>query len=111
MTDKTTPPDWALREGAKRADLHFVTDERMRWAYETNPAYRALCDMIAKHERPPIDRKLICAREACARSHDALWKGAAKSYREGLNDDIAPVQEAVRAIELWEEGYGKENQT
>ena len=107
MTDKTTPPDWALREGAKRADLHFVTDERMHWAYETNPAYSALCDMIAKHEQPPIDRKLICAREAALQHMPHHhWVISAGEW-----DNSEEIFLSVRAIELWEEGYGKENQS
>jgi len=54
-------------------------------------AITALCDMIAKHEKPPVDRKLLCAQEAW-RLHD---------------EDLDSVTISVRAIELWEEGFGK----
>jgi hypothetical protein len=49
--------------------------------------------MILKHEQPPVDRKLLCAREA-----DRL-------YLYGTLNEVEDV--AVRAIELWEEGFGK----
>lgn len=54
----------------------------------------ALCDMIAKHEKPPVDRKLLCARETVRNA--------------GFVIDHADIESiAVRAIELWEEGFGK----
>lgn len=98
MTDKTTPPAWALRRASERVNLLFTTDERMYWTYDVNPTFRALCDMIAKHEQPPVDRKLLCAREAT---------------KDWPYDDTYGEEETacVRAIELWEEGYGKENQS
>ena len=89
MTD--TPPDWVLIEAAKR----FGWDRgrplsALQKDYEVSTPLRALCDMIFKHEQPPVDRKLLCAREAC-------------SERLGIT-----VEEiAVRAIELFEEGFGK----
>jgi hypothetical protein len=56
--------------------------------------------MIQKYEKPPVDRKLLCAREAftfwC--SPDAL---------DGSYDSSAEVCCSIRAIELWEEGFGK----
>lgn len=51
----------------------------------------ALCNMIQKHEKPPVDRKVLCAQEAW-RLHD---------------EDLDSVTICVRAIELWEEGFGK----
>ena len=90
MTD--TPPDWVLIEAAKRCD--WVTDKTSNYreyVYRDNPAYRALCDMIQKYEQPPVDRKLLCAREAW-RLHD---------------EELDSVTISVRAIELWEEGFGK----
>ena len=92
MTD--TPEDWVLIEAAKRGDwCKGLSAFHLRNLYR-NPAakgYRALCDMIAKHEQPPVDRKLLCAREASKR---------------GLFGE-SPVDPCLRAIELWEEGFGK----
>lgn len=85
MTD--TPPDWVLIEAAKRCGWAYGTADN----YHDNPVYAALCDMIAKHEQPPVDRKLLCAREASKR---------------GLFGE-SPVDPCLRAIELWEEGFGK----
>jgi hypothetical protein len=94
MTDQQTPPDWVLIEAAKRCfregeDIVSLQD-RYDYLYE----YRALCDMIQKHEQPPVDRKLLCAREA-----DRL-------YLAGTLNEVEDV--AIRAIELWESGLGNE---
>jgi hypothetical protein len=87
MTD--TPEDWVLIEAAKRSDLRLdVKGIRNIYPDRFSPAFVALCDMIAKHEQKPVDRKLLCAREA---------------LHEGRTiEDVA-----IRAIELWEEGFGK----
>jgi hypothetical protein len=92
MTD--TLPDWVLIEAAKRAGFH-LTPAQFRAgliAKAARPYLLALCDMILKHEKPPMDRKLLCAREA-ERKLDGRYRTAEMI--------------AVRAIELWEEGFGK----
>ena len=91
MTD-TPMPDWVLREAAKRFAWCDTAPSRLRKHYQADNynGYTALCDMILKHEQPQVDRKLLCAREAC-------------SERLGIT-----VEEiAVRAIELYESGFGK----
>ena len=50
--------------------------------------------MILKHEQPPVDRKLLCAREA-----NRLW--------ENSDEDFSVEDACVHAINLWEEGFGK----
>ena len=87
-----TPPDWVLIEAAKRSDWSEKRRNLLQMfaAYEACATYRALCDLIQKYEQPPVDRKLLCAREA--------WR---------LRDeDLDSVTIAVRAIELYEEGFG-----
>jgi hypothetical protein len=94
MTD--TPEDWVLIEAAKRGRWHSgYTLEVLREAYQgfCNPMFHALCDMIAKHEQKPVDRKLLCAREA--------------GWPFGFGKDSIAVDACIRAIELWEEGFGK----
>ena len=94
MTNQQTPPDWVLIEAAKRSG--WVTDRTSNYreyVYRGNPAYRALCDMIERYEQPPVDRKLLCAREAL---------GVVEGRDGRTVTDIA-----VRAIELWESGYGE----
>jgi hypothetical protein len=92
MTDKQTPPDWVLIEAAKRSEF-LPSAEFRRKNYEELPMFRALCDMIERYEQPPADRKLLCAREA-----DREWSeaGCTAHWETAL----------VRAIELWESGYG-----
>jgi len=55
---------------------------------------KAPCDMIAKYEKKPVDRKLLCAEQAIAE-----WVQT--------TDDIGQEWIGVRAIELYEEGFGK----
>jgi hypothetical protein len=89
-----TPPDWVLIEAAKRSNWGDGDDiPYLQSRYGFHHEYRALCDMIQKHEQPPVDRKVLCAREA-----DRL-------YLAGALNEVEDV--AVRAIELWEEGFGK----
>lgn len=92
MTDTPILPDWVLIEAAKRgAFIGDVSD--LQHSYESIKVYRALCDMILKYEQPPVNRKLLCAREAMAGS---------LVYEPRHIENIA-----VRAIELYLEGFGK----
>jgi Cdc6-like AAA superfamily ATPase len=49
--------------------------------------------MIERHEQPPVDRKLLCARKAASEHGYDEWDEAVDACR--------------RAIELWEEEFGK----
>ena len=91
-----TPPDWVLIEGAKRCGFIPSTEFRCK-DYASNSPFRALCDMILKYEQPPVDRKLLCAREAVtsANMNELDW------------GEITASAACLRAIELWEEGYGE----
>jgi hypothetical protein len=95
MTD--TPEDWVLLVAADRGGLPWVDHsiEELREEYKdgADGLYRALCDMIAKHEQKPVDRKLLCAREAMREWFD--------------NDEDGHEWLGLRAIELWESGFGK----
>ena len=90
MTD--TPEDWVLIEAAKKCGWDVFLDS-LRIRYNDSTPYRALCDMIAKHEQKPVDRKLLCAREAAA--------------EHGYYAEDWAEKACIRAIELWEEGFGK----
>lgn len=96
MTQET-PKDWVLLEAGKRVDANL----EMQWLrdnYRLSPVFTALCDMIAKYEKEPVDPKLECAREAFAE----LDANKAYQYLDGSRDDYTDVQAAIRAIELWE---------
>lgn len=93
MTDTPILPDWVLLEAAKRCGWGYkLTIAYLQSCYGNTKFYRALCDMILKHEQPPVDRKLLCASEA---------------HRRWVEDSSSMQDFAVRAIELWEEGFGK----
>jgi hypothetical protein len=93
----TTPPDWVLLEAAKRCgwtpDLTWLRADYRA----VNGSFRALCDMIERYEQPPVDRKVLCAVQAI--SHGSPTLAEAATERE--------INHCVRAIELWEEGFGK----
>ncbi len=105
MTD--TPPDWVLAEAAKRCEAPAESDDHWLTLYQMRGSFRALCDMIQKYEQPPVDRKLLCAREAMARNTRVLWHKT-DTYRSGKMDDGPAIADCVRAIELWESGYGRD---
>ena len=99
MTDKQTPPDWVLIEAAKRSGWQVLDGDLCvpRYWLNNNGAFRALCYMIERYEQPLPDRKLLCAREAITQSHD-----------ENFRSNICQWEWiALRAIELYEEGFGK----
>ena len=100
MTDKQTQPDWVLRRAAELCGVTWLDEldyDFLRKRYDNECEYRALCDMIERYEQPPPDRKLLCAREAITQSHD-----------ENFRSNICQWEWiAIRAIELWEEGFGK----
>ena len=97
MTD--TPPDWKLLELANLGGRRWIVlgIPQLQAQYingDRDDIFRTLRDMIFKHEQPPVDRKLLCAREAysiVSSKNPADWM-----------EEIA-----IRAIELWEEGFGK----
>ena len=92
MTEETLP-DWVLLEAAKLSGRSHCSIETVRDRWHIDKTFRALCDMVQKYEKPPVDRKVLCAREAWDQCFDA---------RERRVERIA-----LRAIELWEEGFGK----
>jgi hypothetical protein len=108
MTIETPPDDWVLLEAAERANIGEEPIEYLRKIYPRAGSFRALCDMIAKHEKPPVDRKLLCAREAMAENAEtgvaSEWGG---KFRSGNYDVTYHITVPLRAIELWEEGFGK----
>jgi hypothetical protein len=97
-----TPPDWVLLEAAKRTNTNLSVD-RLRASYHRLNSFTALCDMIQKHEKPPADRKLLCAREAEAGM--ILYGNLSYTEITENRENIARV--CIRAIELYEEGFGK----
>ena len=103
MTTKT-PPDWVLLEAAKRSNANTnLSLEYWRDMYRTDGVFTALCDMIAKHEKKPVDRKALCAREAEA----GMILYGNLSYTEITENRETIARACIRAIELWEEGFGK----
>jgi hypothetical protein len=102
MTD--TPEDWVLLLAADRGGLPWVDHsiEELREEYKdgADGLYRALCDMIAKHEQKPVDRKLLCAQAAVTGALIEL--DASRFPKKECMWDCC-----VRAITLWEEGFGE----
>ncbi len=104
-TETQTPEDWVLLEAAKLSGRSHCSIETVRDRWYVDKTFRALCDMIAKHEKPPVDRKVLCAREAAARSTAVL--SSVDQFRKGEFDKWGAVKNSVLAIKLYEEGFGK----
>jgi len=92
MTTKTPPDDWVLLEAARLSDTWCRSIEWLRNLHSVSGSFRALCAMIQKYEKPPLDRKVLCAQEAMK-----SWVGGG----------AGPETICIRAIELYEEGFGK----
>jgi hypothetical protein len=105
MTIETPPDDWVLLEAAERANIGEEPIEYLRKIYPRAGSFRALCDMIQKYEKPPADRKLLCAREAAAQLYSGEREEA--EFMRGHRDEYDQVWCGKRAIELYEEGFGK----
>ena len=88
-------PDWVLKLAADKAgwEVFDLFTLRNKYVASGGGTYRALCDMIERYEQPPVDRKLLCAREAATEY----------GYDQG---DLAE-NACIRAIELWEEEFGE----
>lgn len=114
----TDIPDWVLLEAAKRGGWPYDATAsdgglaELRMDYDSTPrnafvgSFAALCDMIAKYEKQPADRKLLIAWQAAVESAEPEYQSDADMRRAWLNgeyDDDHEVRSAVRAIELWEE--------
>ena len=94
----TMPEDWVLLEAAERANIGDETVEYLRKIYPRAGSFRALCDMIQKYEKKPVDRKVLCAQEA-VRLHNERHV-----FSHGLH---TPEEVCIRAIELYEGDFGK----
>ncbi len=105
MTDKQTPPDWVLIEAAKRCGQSEWHIDSLRDYYPTHRTIRALCDMIERYEQPPVDRKVLCAREAMAQA--CALPESEGAYRRGTWDHAGALKQCIRAIELYESDFGK----
>lgn len=88
------PPDWVLLEAGKRCKKSEDI-VGLRAKYQITDTFRALCDALLEPAiQLPVDRKLLCAREAMMGCLVPMSDESAESA-------------IVRAIELWESGYGK----
>ena len=97
MITETPPEDWVLVEAAKLSGYNAALCEPKWLRYQWNMlgrSFHALCDMIQKHEKPPVDRKVLCAQEALREWEVMGYEG--EEYKIG-----------VRTIKLYEEGFGK----
>ena len=101
MTTETPPDDWVLREAGKCSGWATKSIKVLRYRHTGDSVFRALCDMIAKHEKPPVDRKVLCAREATK-----YFESKRPTMAGYVAFDLLEPY-VVHAIELWEEGFGK----
>jgi len=86
-----TPPDWVLIEAAKRSGWDWATPSITIETYKENGPFRALCDMIAKHEQPPVDPDV----EAVKRILEAYWPKMARHGTRYLEGHFLDLDRAV----------------
>ena len=82
-------PDWVLLEAARRASFSklYAVDE-LRLLAKGDGSFPALCDMIAKHERPPVDE----ATEMLAQIYETIGlPESAKSLRAGGRNHLKAI--------------------
>jgi len=105
-TPDNPPADWVLIEAAKRSvwdNLH-IEDLRRSHRAEHHGPFRALCDMIAKHEPNPmtIEAREIAADARCPgyeRISETLRDSVAVKIANGEWDDHMLMRAALKGIE------------
>jgi len=80
------------------------------WAWIAGSTYYVPHEAVgvvreAVGEETGVDRKLLCAREAAAQLYSGEREEA--EFMRGHRDEYDQVWCGKRAIELWEEGFGK----
>ena len=100
MIAEQTQPDWVLLEAAKRSGWGHWKLSLVRIQLPNDETFGALCDMIQKYEQQPVDRKLVCAREASAQLDD---NGELHFWRSGEGDHALDC--CLRSLTLYEEGF------
>ena len=67
---KEVPEDWVLLEAARRFEWPLHPKSYLRELYDrpTYIGFRALCDMIAKYEQPPVDPDVEAVKRILAAS-------------------------------------------
>ncbi len=77
--------DWVLLEAAKQSGWDSDTEiEGLRRLYRNVSTFRALCDMITKHKKPPVDPLVEALLETFPRANGAVEM--AKDLRRALAD-------------------------
>lgn len=100
MADEDVPADWVLLEAARRASfskLYAVDD--LRLLAKGEGAFPALCDMIAKHEHPPVDEAtaLFCELLRISKHALAATPDNCDQYDNGAIDHLRTYLAKVRA--------------
>jgi len=95
MADEQVPADWVLLEAARQSGWCVIARnvEPLRGRYSIDSTFRALCDMIAKYEKPPVDE----ATELFAAILDA-WVNPHAARRIRACDDLDGQDQAAIAV-------------
>lgn len=103
MTE-TEASDWAIEKAKAN---HPDKELSVKWVKKKPDIYWLILEYarhIEAHEKPPVDRKLLCAREAavfvCGEHHR-------QEIESGEWDKSEEVITPQRAITLYEQGFGK----
>ena len=98
-------PRWALERACTAIGRKVWHFDRMGDDNILRQSIAAHALLIASTDKPPVDRKLLVAREVMGRS--CRLPECANSYRTGEWDYAGSIKNCISAIELWEEGFAK----
>lgn len=115
--EKEIPADWAIKKalcfGNSVAmdghDVRTVDNVKRSALTHWGQTVIALARYIEANEPAPVDRKLLCAREAAFHVYyEYKQYDLADKLNGGEADNSAAIRSAVAAITLYESGFGKD---
>lgn len=92
-------PNWAYARACKAAGRRLDHFDRMSMDLPLRQSIAAHAALIAKHEKPPVDRVEACIDQA-------YWLANERSRETG---EVSTWDDVARnAIRLWIEGYNRD---
>lgn len=104
------PADWAIEKALCEVGELLITVEEVREAAAHGCYLSAIVKLaryIEAHKKPPVDRKLRCARAAAAERYPI----ARREIEEGEWDEDGIIIDLMEALTKYEEGFGKDPET
>lgn len=97
----TALPEWARERAAELANACCDINGYYHSQRRPSASFHALANYIAEHEQPPVDPKLLRARELLAKHYNN------PDYLNGEHDDTGAIRAIMEALLMCEELNGK----